>query len=114
VAGAEPTPIGSARASQGNFTPVAGAMAASAAPRDPSVMPSSMIPPQTAIGGDHEAPRPKIITHLLDLPDLTRIGRVNRANRERARRESHASVTYGDLNGPVTELPSSMVFDKGR
>lgn len=114
VAGAEPTPIGAARASQGNFTPVAGAMAASPAPRDPSVMPSGLIPPQTAIGGDNDTKRPKIITHLLDIPDLSRIGRVARENRERARRDNHASISYGELNGPVTELPASMVFGKGR
>ncbi len=114
VVGAEPTPIGAARASQGNFTPVAGALAASAAPRDPSVMPSSLIPPQTAIGGDNETKRPKIITHLLDIPDLSRIGRVARENRDRAKRENHASISYGEANGPVTELPASMVFGKGR
>ncbi|WP_337177339.1 hypothetical protein [Paludisphaera sp.] len=114
VVGAEPAPIGAAVASQGNFTPVAGPVAAPTAPRDPSVMPSSMIPPQTAIGGDNSPARPRIITHMLDLPDLTRIGRVARANRERARRETHASISYGDANGPVTELPASMVFGKGR
>lgn len=113
VVGAEPAPIGAARASQGNFTPVAGAMAASAAPRDPSVMPSSLIPPQTAIGGDNDTKRPKIITHLLDIPDLSRIGRVARENRERAKRENHASISYGEGNGPVTELPASVVFGKG-
>jgi hypothetical protein len=112
--GAAPEPVGVARASQGNFTPVPGAMAAGpqAGPRDPSVMPSSMIPAQTAIGGT-TARSPRIITHLLDLPDLTRIGREARARRDRADRSSHASISYQDGVGPVTELPASVVFGKG-
>ncbi len=112
--GAAPEPVGVARASQGNFTPVAGAMAAGpqAGPRDPSVTPTSMIPAQTAIGGT-TARSPRILTHLLDLPDLTRIGRDARARRDRADRSSHASISYQDGVGPVTELPASVVFGKG-
>ncbi|WP_165073465.1 hypothetical protein [Paludisphaera rhizosphaerae] len=118
VGGAEPTPVGMARASQGNFTPVAGALAANrgaqGAPRDPSVMPSSMIPPaQTAVGADSGVPRPHIIKHALDLPDLGGIRRSVRQNRERASRESHASISYDAPNGKVDELPASMVYGKG-
>ncbi|WP_156512616.1 hypothetical protein [Planctomyces sp. SH-PL62] len=75
-------------------------------------MPSSMIPPQTAIGGT-TARSPRIITHMLDLPDLTRIGRAARERRDRADRSSHASISYQEGVGPVTELPASVVFGKG-
>ncbi|MDG3007335.1 hypothetical protein [Paludisphaera mucosa] len=115
VGGGDPTPVGVARASQGNFTPAAGNMAAGPQPglRDPSVMPSGMVPPaQTAVGGK-EAGRPRIVKHLLDLPDLSRIGRGAREGRVLAERSAHASISYGDAAGPVTELPASMVFGKG-
>jgi hypothetical protein len=117
VGGPEPAPVGMARASQGNFTPVAGALAAGGAQgplRDPSVMPSSMIPPaQTAIGGDTGTPRPRIVKHMLDLPDLGGIGRGFRENRNRASREAHAAISYDAPNGRVDELPASMVYGKG-
>jgi len=112
VGGAAPEPIGMARASQGNFTPVAGPGALAAAPRDPSVTPSGLIPAPTPLTGAGSS-RPKIITHLLDLPDLTRIGRAARERRDRAGREAHASVSYETGVAPVTELPSSVVFGKG-
>lgn len=117
VGGPEPSPVGVARASQGNFTPVAAAVAAGGTQgplRDPSVMPSSMIPPaQTAIGADTGTPRPRIIKHMLDLPDLGGIGRSVRANRSRASREAHAAISYDAPNGKVDELPASMVYGKG-
>lgn len=114
VGGAGPAPVGVARASQGNFTPAVGALAAQPANRDPSVVPSSMIPPaQTAIGGDTGTPRPRIITHLLDLPDLSGIGRSLRGRDDRASRSAHAAISYEGAGGPVTDLPASMVFGKG-
>ncbi len=115
VVGAAPEPIGAARASQGHFTPVAGAMAAGGgAPRDPSVARSALLPAQTPVGTHHGVPRPRIIGHLLDIPDLTRIGRGRRERSERAARSAHASVSYGDSAGPVTDLPASMVYGDDR
>jgi hypothetical protein len=112
VGGADPTPVGVSRASQGNFTPYnANAMAAAGpapGPRDPSVMPTSMIPPQTALGGPTGS-RPRIISHLLGLPDLRRLRRDADAYKSR---EPHAAISYGDGSAPVTELPASMVYGK--
>jgi len=109
VGGPEPAPVGVSRASQGNFTPV-GNVAAAGALRDPSVTPTSIPPAQTAIGGTTGA-RPRIISHLLGLPDLRRMRRDRQAY---LLREGHASIPYGDAADPVTELPASMVYGEGR
>jgi len=111
VGGVDPAPVGVSRASQGNFTPI-NAMAATGpppGPRDPSVMPTSMIPPQTALGGPTGG-RPRIISHLLGLPDLRRLRRDSDAQKGR---EAHASISYQENSGPVSELPASMVYGKG-
>ncbi len=113
VAGSDPAPVGVSRASQGNFTPFNNSMAATdarSALRDPSVMPTSLPPAQTAIGGATGA-RPRVISHLLGLPDLRRLNRERNAYKNR---EGHAAISYGDAAGPVTELPASMVFGKDR
>jgi hypothetical protein len=112
VVGPDPAPVGVSRASQGNFTPY-GAMAAGGprtAQRDPSVMPTSMIPAQTAVGGA-EGSRPRIISHLLGLPDLRRLRHKSEAYKGR---EHHAAISYGEGIGPVSELPASMVYGKDR
>lgn len=110
VVGSEPAPVGVSRSSQGNYTPF-NAVAAGGprqSPRDPSVLQTSTIPPQTAIGG-HEAGRPRIIAHLLDLPDLRRLRRDRQAYKSR---EQHASISYDESTGPVTDLPASVVYGK--
>jgi len=106
--GADPAPVGVSRAAEGNFTPVGNV--ASNAPRDPSVTPTSIPPAQTAVGGSVGA-RPRIIAHLLGLPDLRRLRRDRQAYLSR---EGHASISYGDGINPVTELPASMVYGDNR
>lgn len=109
VGGADPTPVGVSRAAAGNFTPVGNV--ASNALRDPSITPTSIPPAQTAIGGSVGS-RPRIISHLLGLPDLRRLRRERQAYQSR---EGHASISYGDGINPVTDLPASMVYgDEGR
>ncbi len=110
VVGSDPAPVGISRSSQGNFTPF-NAMAAGGprqASNDPSVMPTSTIPPQTAMGGP-EAGRPRVISHLLGLPDLRRLRRD--ANSYKSR-EHHAAISYEENVGPITDLPASMVYGK--
>lgn len=109
VGGPEPAPVGVSRATQGNFAPAAN-VAANGPLRDPSVTPTSIPPAQTAIGGTVGA-RPRIISHLLGLPDLRRLRRDRQAY---LAREGHASIPYGDPLDPVTELPASMVYGKDR
>ncbi|APW61113.1 hypothetical protein [Paludisphaera borealis] len=112
VGGPDPAPVGVSRSSQGNLTPFNAMAAGGPRPgqRDPSVMPTSMIPAQTALGGPVGG-RPRIISHLLGLPDLRRLHRDSNAYKSR---EGHAMISYEDGAGPVTELPASMVYDKGR
>lgn len=109
VGGPEPAPVGVSRASEGNFTPV-GNVAASGPLRDSSITPTSIPPAQTAIGGATSS-RPRVISHLLGLPDLRRLRKDRQAY---LAREGHASIPYGDQSAPVTDLPASMVYDKGR
>lgn len=110
VGGGDPAPVGVARASEGNFTPVGAGNVASNVLRDPSVTPTSLPPAQTAVGGSVGA-RPRVISHLLGLPDLRRL------RRDRASylaREGHAAISYGEGINPVTELPASAVYGKDR
>lgn len=109
VGGPEPAPVGVSRASEGNFTPV-GNMAAAGPLRDSSFTPTSIPPAQTAVGGATSS-RPRVISHLLGLPDLRRLRKDRQAY---LAREGHASIPYGDPSAPVTELPASMVYDEGR
>ena len=110
VVGSEPAPVGISRASQGNYTPFNAMAAGGPRPgqRDPSVMPTSMIPPQTAMGGTVGS-RPRIISHLLGLPDLRRLRRDTESYKSR---EHHAAISYEQNAGPVTELPASMVYGR--
>jgi hypothetical protein len=106
----EPAPIGIARNAQ--YAGMDPRMAAvprrpGAGPYDPSVMASSLPPPQTPMNGPgHD--RPHIISHLLGLP---RIGQ-HWQERDEKRREKHASIAYDQPNTVVTELPASAVYSK--
>ncbi len=108
---AEPAPIGLARGGQNPWAdPRMAAMAprpGGAGPYDPSVVPSSMPPAQSAVAGPgHD--RPHIISHILGLPLMG----THRRQREEREREKHAAIAYGDPKQKVTELPSSMVYGK--
>jgi len=108
AAGAEPSPIGVARAMQpqwGNPSMAANGPHPGATGYDPAVMPSSVPPAQVAIappGHDH----PHIIRHVLNLPTF---GEHRREREERAR-EKHAAIAYDQPNASITELPASMVY----
>ena len=110
MAGADPTPVGVSRNAQPRWSsprvaqagPVPGAY-------DPAVMPSSMIPAQTPLSGASNR-RPHILGHLFGFSEFRHLGDA----REERAREEHASISYSSLNGPVTELPASMVYGKGR
>ena len=53
--------------------------------------------------------RPHIISHVFGLPQLGRL----RRERQEKERQQHASISYGDANKPVKELPASMVYSNG-
>jgi hypothetical protein len=106
--GAEPSPIGVARAMNG---PASGPRMAmnrpGAGPYDPAVVPSSIPPAPAAMSGPgHD--RPHVISHLFGIP---KFGRHYR-EREARRREQHAAIAYGEDNSKVTELPASMVYSR--
>lgn len=103
----DPTPVGVARNWQGAAS--GPKVAAAGRAYDPTVMPSSMIPPQTAIAGGGSG-RPHVISHLLGVGGMTRHAREARAQRQR---EAHASIAYDAPGQPVTELPASAVYGKG-
>ena len=76
---------------------------------DPSVMPSSMIPAQTALdGGSND--RPHVISHLFGIGGIARHRREARDDKER---DKHASIAYDPPAQPVTEVPASLVYGKG-
>ena len=72
-------------------------------------MPSSMIPAQTALPGTSSG-RPHILAHLFGVSE---IGRVHKEEREEKARQAHAAISYSPPNGPVNELPASVVYGKG-
>jgi len=110
VGGSDPTPVGVARSGQPASLPMAGTSAAAAGPYDPSVLPSSMIPPQTAL--DMTSTRnPHVLRHMLGFGP--RSGGGFRAARERKAREQHAAIAYDPPGQTVSELPASMVYGKG-
>ena len=76
---------------------------------DPAVMPSSMIPAQTALSNP-SAGRPHVISHLFGIGGISRHRREARQERDR---EAHAAISYSPPNEPVNELPASMVYGKG-
>jgi hypothetical protein len=106
--GEDPAPVGVAKSWQGRWS--GSKLAASGArPYDPTVMPSSMVPAQTAIDGE-SSNRPHVISHLLGVGGITRHAREAR---EQRRREAHASIAYDAPGQPVTELPASAVYGRG-
>lgn len=109
IPGADPAPIGVAQSRQyPGPGPVASGARPGMGPYDPAVLPSSMIPAQTALGsGSHN--RPHVVGHMLG---VTGIGRSYREARERKNREKHAAISYDPPAQPVTELPASMVYGK--
>jgi hypothetical protein len=109
----EPAPVGVARVGQSQWN---GPRMASSATRpgpgsyDPSVLPTSTIPAQTALATPGSS-RPHIITHMLGLHTLHRP--LHDKKLEQAR-EQHASIAYDPPAKPVNELPASVVYGKGR
>jgi hypothetical protein len=107
--GAEPTPIGMARATQtpGADPRMAVAHRPGAGPYDPAVMPSSLPPGQVAMSSaGHD--RPHVVSHMLHIP---KVGR-HWQERQEHRRAQHASIAYGQKDQNVRELPASMVYGR--
>ncbi len=110
--GVDPTPVGVSRAVQSHWNnPRLASMPprAGVAPYDPSVQPSSMIPPQTALD-TQTATRPHILSHLFGIGGISR--HIREAREDQAR-DAHASIAYDALSPPVNEVPSSVVYGKG-
>jgi hypothetical protein len=76
-------------------------------PVDPAVVPTNLLPAQSAIASAPSS-RPHIISHLLGLPLLG----THRREREEKERDKHASIAYGQTGTPVTDLPASVVYGK--
>ena len=110
-AGVDPAPVGVSRAVQSQWNnprlasipPRAGV-----APSDPSVQPSSMIPPQTAVD-TQTSTRPHILSHLFGIGGISRHIREVREDKER---DAHASIAYDNPSQPVNEVPASAVYGK--
>ena len=112
VASTEPTPVGVSRSSQTRWkNPQVATMGPrmSTGPYDPSVQPSSAIPPQTALDTQTTS-RPHILSHMLGIGGVTR--RFRESQDEKAR-DAHAAIPYDSTSQPVTELPASTVYGKG-
>jgi hypothetical protein len=111
VARIDPTPVGVSRSSKTRWnTPTMAATGSRrpAGPYDPSVQPSSMIPPQTALDTETTS-RPHILSHLFGFGEITR---HIREGREDKARQTHASISYDPSAKPVNELPASAVYGK--
>jgi hypothetical protein len=108
---ADPTPVGVARAIQAPWNGPRMAMAGprGSIPYDPTVLPASAIPPQTAIDGSSTG-RPHVISHLFGIGGISRHIRESREDKQR---EQHAAISYDPPAQPVTELPASMVYGRG-
>ena len=112
MAGADPTPVGVSRAAQTQWN---NSRLASMPPRagvasyDPSVQPSSMIPPQTALDTQTTS-RPHILSHLFGIGGISRQVREVREDKERG---AHASIAYDSPSQPVNDVPASAVYGKG-
>ncbi len=107
----DPAPVGVSRAVQSQWNnprlasipPRAGV-----APSDPSVQPSSMIPPQTAVD-TQTSTRPHILSHLFGIGGISRHIREAREDKEC---DAHASIAYDNPSQPVNEVPASAVYGK--
>lgn len=110
-AGVDPTPVGVSRAVQSQWNnPRLAAMPprAGVASYDPSVQPSSMIPPQTALDSQTST-RPHILSHLFGIGGISRHIRESREDKER---DAHASIAYDTPSQPVNEVPASVIYGK--
>jgi hypothetical protein len=111
-AGVDPAPVGVSRAVQSQWNnPRLASMPprAGAAPYDPSVQPSSMIPPQTALD-TQTSTRPHILSHLFGFGGIRQHIREEREDKERS---VHASIAYDTSTQPVNEVPAAAVYGKG-
>jgi hypothetical protein len=113
LVGQDPAPIGISRS----------AMAAQRDPRmaamgprpgaggsyDPAVTPTSIPAAPTPMQDSEHKKRYQIVAHALGVPHF---GARRRADEERER-QKHAAISYDDPSSKVTELPASMVYDKG-
>ncbi len=112
MAAGDPTPVGVSRAGMTQWNnPRLASMPArgGVASYDPSVMPSSMIPAQTALDSQTTT-RPHILGHLFGIGGISR--RI-RESRDDKGREAHASIAYDSPSHPVNELPAAVVYGKG-
>src|SRR5262249_15188799 len=112
MVGSEPVPVGVARRrNHGALDPRMAATAArpGSGPVDPSVVPTNLPPGQVALAAP-ASNRPHIISHLFGLPNFGQHHR-DRVDRER---QKHASIAYGQLDHPVTEIPASLVYGKDK
>jgi len=110
MAGAEPAPVGvSKMRNHGAKDPRMAAMGGhpGAGTVDPSVVPTNLPPSQVALASP-PSNRPHIISHLLGLPNFGQM----RRDREDKERQKHASIAYGQLDRPISELPASVVYGK--
>ena len=109
--GQDPAPIGISRSGQGlaggSRMIVAGARPGAAGPYDPSVVPTSAIPPAPVAmeSAEHEK-RYKIVAHVLGVP---KFGQRRRAEEDKER-QKHAAISYDQPGAKVSELPASMVY----
>ncbi len=111
LVGSDPVPVGVAKPhSHGATDPrvAASGSRGGTGPVDPSVVPTNLLPAQSAIASAPSS-RPHIISHLFGLPLLG----THRREREEKEREKHASIAYGQTGTPVTDVPASVVYGKG-
>jgi hypothetical protein len=113
IPGQDPAPIGVSRSGQAPGGPrmaAAGARPGAAGPYDPSVVPTSAVPPaQVAIKNPDHEKRYKVIAHVLGVP---KFGQRRRADEDKER-QKHAAIAYDQPGAKVTEIPASMVYGQG-
>jgi hypothetical protein len=112
--GQDPAPIGVSRSGQVPGGPRMAAMGArtpgAAGPYDPSVVPTSAIPPaQVAMKNPEHEKRYKVIAHVLGVP---KFGQWRRAEEDKER-QKHAAIAYDQPGAKVSEIPASMVYGQG-
>jgi len=110
--GVDPAPVGVSRAVQSQWNnPRLASMPprAGVASYDPSVKPSSTIPPQTGLD-TQTTTRPHILSHLFGIGGISRHIREAREEQER---DAHASIAYDAPSQPVNEVPAAAVYGKG-
>ena len=98
----EPTPIGAINPGLASNIPPAAA--GRPGTMDPSLTPTSMAPNPIRPKMHND---PRVVSHLLGLPDL---GRGRRAAQVRKEREAHAKISYGPTNARVNDVPASLIY----